>query len=103
MGKQFEDVGRAFGQCRTADGPDYWDDPDGRHADHRRHVRNLSILTLAIVVAAVVFDPVVAGLLVVITPLLALEWFMLRRTGTRQLDETPASATDVEIELKPRE
>ena len=90
MGKQFEDVGRAFGQCRTADGPDYWDDPDGRHADHRRHVRNLSILTLAIVVAAVVFDPVVAGLLVVITPLLALEIWMFRRTRSTTPSADPA-------------
>ena len=103
MGKQFEDVGRAFGQCRTADGPDYWDDPDGRHADHRRHVRNLLIACAIVVVAGLAVHPSLLALLVVLCPFLALEWFMLRRTGTRQLDETPRSATDVEIKLKPRE
>ena len=103
MGKQFEDVGRAFGQCRTADGPEYWDNPDLRRPEHRRHIRNLLTACAIVVVAALAVHPSLLTLLVVLCPFLALEWFMLRRTGNRRSYETPASASDVEIELEPNQ
>ena len=101
MSKQFEDVGRAFGQCRTADGPEYWDNPDSRSHEHRRHIRNLLIACAFVVIAGLAVHANLLALLVVLCPFLAFEWFMLRRTGTRRSYETPTSVSDVEIELHP--
>ena len=103
MGLFSSDVARAFGQCRTADGPEYWDDPDSRAHEHHRHVRNLLIACAFFVVTGLVVHPSLLALLAVLGPLLALEWFMLRRTGDRRSYETATGATDVEIELQPRE
>jgi hypothetical protein len=83
MGRKFEDVGQVFGRCRTPDGPDYWNDPDSRHDEHRRHVRNLLIACAFFVVAATVVHPSLLVLLVLLVPFLLLELYMLRRSGRR--------------------
>ena len=96
MGKRFEDVGQVFGRCRTAYGPDYWDDPDARHDDHRHHVRNLLIAIVFFVLAGIVVHPSLLALLVVLVPILLLEWYMLRRTGREALPQTPLAAEQYE-------
>jgi Flp pilus assembly protein TadB len=103
MGLFSSDVARAFGQCRTADGPEYWDNPDSRAHEHRRHVRNLLVACTCFVVAGLVVHPSLLVLLVVLGPFLALEWFMLRRTGNRRSPISPSTAADVEIELEPNQ
>jgi Flp pilus assembly protein TadB len=111
VGKRFQDVGHVFGQCRTADGPDYWDDPGARHDDHRRHVRNLLIACAIFVLAGAVVHPSLLMLLVLLVPFLLVELYMLRRSGSRRLPELPIAAApyepggdvDVVIELEPND
>ena len=112
MGKQFKDVGQVFGRCRTADGPDYWDDLDARHDDHRRHVRNLLIASVFLVVAGIVVHPSLLAMLVLLVPFLLLELYMLRRSGRQSLPEIPIAAepyepgsghVDVVVELRPND
>lgn len=77
-------LGVTAGRCRTADGLDYWDDVEGRHAQHRRHIRNLSIAMAAIAVMAVVVDIELIGVSMILLPFLLLEVWMARRTRTER-------------------
>jgi hypothetical protein len=76
----FNDVGQVFGQCRTSDGPEYWDDLAERHRQHRRHVRNLSIVAAVIVTIGFVVHPALFAFLVLFAPMLLLELYMVRRS-----------------------
>ena len=64
-----------------ADGPEYWDDPDSRADQHRRHIRNLRIACAFLVVAGLVVHPSLLALALMLLPLLAMEWLLLRRTS----------------------
>lgn len=74
----FNDVGQVFGQCRTSDGPEYWDDLAARHLQHRRQVRNLSIVATVVVIIGIVVHPAFFGFLVLFAPMLLLELYMVR-------------------------
>jgi 4-hydroxybenzoate polyprenyltransferase len=79
-------LGDPFG----ADSITEWGDPARRRALHRRHARNLSVLSLATVAAAALLLPAIAMLLVVLVPLLAFEIWMFRRSR-------PAASPDEDI------
>lgn len=79
-------LGDPFG----ADSITEWGDPSRRRVLHRRHTRNLSVVCIAIVVAAVLLHPAIAMLLVVLVPLLTLEVWMFRRSR-------PAASSDEAI------
>ena len=87
MVRQFHDMGLAFGQCRTADGPEYWDDPEGRRATHRRHVRNLLIACVLVIPIGIVIHPSLLMVLVLLGPFLLLELYQLRRSGNQSPPE----------------
>ena len=76
----FNDIGQVFGQCRTSDGPGYWDELAANHRRHRRQVRNLLIVTALAVTAGIVAHPVFFGFLIVFAPFLLLELVMVRRS-----------------------
>ena len=81
MGVLFSDDGRGFGQCRTIGSAEYWGDLAVRHREHRAHVRNLLIGCALLVVAGIVVHPSLLALVLVLVPLLAMEWFLLHRTA----------------------
>lgn len=79
----WNDIGFSAGQCRTADGFDYWEHLEERHAEHRRHVRNLLVICAIIGVAAIVVHPAVLGFAALVVPLLLIEGIAARRSRTR--------------------
>ncbi len=76
----FNDVGQVFGQCRTSDGPEYWDDLAAHHLQHRRQVHNLSFVAALVVIAGLVVDPTFFVFLLLFAPFLLLELIMVRRS-----------------------
>lgn len=85
---------------RSADGFEYWGDLENREAQHRRHARNLLIVVLLLAVLAVVVHPVLLGFGLVLTPLLLLELWMVRRSraGSRIPDYRPVDPVEIELD-----
>lgn len=78
----FDDIAPVFGQCRTSDGPDYWEDVEARHQGHRRHVVNLLIAMAVFSLLGLILHPAVFALAIMVVPLLVLELVMLRLSRT---------------------
>jgi hypothetical protein len=74
----FEDIAPVFGMCRSSDGPEYWDDIEQRHRDHRRHTRRLVIVAGLFSLAGLVAHPSFFALAIIVLPLLVLELVMVR-------------------------
>ena len=74
------DVGFSAGLCGTADGPEYWEHLEERHLEHRRHVRNLLVICVLVVIAAIFVYPGVLGFGAVVVPLMLIETFAAHRS-----------------------
>jgi hypothetical protein len=74
----FHDLAPMFGQCRSADGPEYWDDIEARHRGHRRQLRKLLMAIGLFCLGGLLLHPAVFALAIMVLPLLALELVMLR-------------------------
>lgn len=81
MGVSSGDDSWALGRCRTIGSAEYWGDLDARHREHRHHVRNLLIACVPLAIAGIVVHPSLFVLALMLLPLLAMEWYMLRRTS----------------------
>lgn len=79
----WNDVGFSAGLCGTADGFDYWEHLEERHAGHRRHVRNLVVICVVIGLAAIIVHPAVIGFGALVVPLLLIEAVAARRSRTQ--------------------
>jgi hypothetical protein len=83
----------------SADGPDYWNDLAARHAQHRRHVRNLLVVMVVVVVLAAAVDVNMLGVAALVGPLLVLELWMVRRSRPTSRIPDYRAPDRVEIEL----
>jgi hypothetical protein len=79
----------------------FWDELDERHAQHRRHLVYLGIISTVLVVAGIVIHDAFSYFLTFPGMLAAVEWFMLRRTRSTSKIPDYRPAPTVEIDLEP--
>lgn len=79
---------------------DAWADADARHAQHRAQVRNLLIALVVVAVIAATVSMRALGFAIFIVPWLALELWMVRRSGrpARIPDYRPADPVEIELD-----
>lgn len=63
-----------------ADGVAYWQHQTERHGEHRRSVISLTVAIGAILLLALVVDPVLAWCAAFLIPFLGIQWWLARRT-----------------------
>lgn len=81
------------------DDMDWAGDVERQHAQHRRQVVVLAVMTAAIFVLAIIVAPAVAGFALFIVPWLLLELWNVRRTRPRMRIPDFRPPETVEIEL----
>lgn len=79
---------------------DAWADADARHAQHRGQVRNLLIALAFVTVISTFVSAQAWGFAIFIVPWLALELWMVRRSGQtkRVPDHRPADPVEIELD-----
>jgi len=82
------------------DGVAYWQHQTERHDEHRRSMISLTVAIGAILLLALVIDPVLAWCAAFLIPFLGIQWWLARRSRptSKIPDYRPPGTADVPLE-----